>query len=97
MAATSAIESPAADWLLSSDEPAVRYLTRRDVLREPVEADPEEALSGRWVHALLSGQQRDGGFGGHPYEKWTGAHWRLVLLVELAAPTGEPRLVAAAR
>ncbi|HET8653362.1 MAG TPA: hypothetical protein VFM13_12425 [Gaiellaceae bacterium] len=96
MAATSAIESPAVDWLLSSDEPAVQYLTRRDVLGEEIDPDPEEILSGRWVRALLSGQQRDGGFGGHPYKKWTGAHWRLVSLVELAAPPGEPRLLAAA-
>ena len=96
VAATSAIESPAVDWLLSSDEPAVQYLTRRDVLGEEIDPDPEEILSGRWVRALLSGQQRDGGFGGHPYKKWTGAHWRLVSLVELAAPPGEPRLLAAA-
>ena len=32
---------------------------------------------------------------GHPYKKWTGAHWRLVSLVELAVPPGEPRAVAA--
>jgi hypothetical protein len=39
--------------------------------------------TGRRVKALLRGQQRDGGFGVHPYKKWTGAHWRLVSLVEL--------------
>ena len=32
----------------------------------------------------------------HPYRKWTGAHWRLVSLAELAIPPGEPRAVAAA-
>ena len=46
--------------------------------------------------ALLSGQRSDGGFGVHPYRKWTGAHWRLVSLAELAIPPGEPRAVAAA-
>ena len=48
------------------------------------------------VRALLSGQGRDGGFGVHPYRKWTGAHWRLVSLVELGIPPGEPRAVRAA-
>jgi hypothetical protein len=42
------------------------------------------------------GRRPDGGFGVRPYSKWTGAHWRLVSLVELAAPAGEPRLQAAA-
>ena len=50
----------------------------------------------RRSRALLAGQQPDGGFGVRPYSKWTGAHWRLVSLVELAAPAGEPRLQAAA-
>jgi hypothetical protein len=95
--ARSALRGDAAvEWLLASDEPAVRYLTRRDVLGEAVEPDPDEILAGPKVRALLSGQQADGGFGGHPYKKWTGAHWRLVSLVELAAPPGEPRLLAAA-
>jgi hypothetical protein len=85
----------AIDWLLSSDEPSVRFLTRRDVLGERVEPDPEEILAGPKVTALLAGQQPNGGFTRHPYRKWTGAHWRLVSLVELSAPPGEPRLLAA--
>jgi hypothetical protein len=32
----------------------------------------------------------------HPYRKWTGAHWRLVSLVELGIPAREPRAVRAA-
>jgi hypothetical protein len=32
----------------------------------------------------------------HPYKKWEGAHWRLVSLVELGIPAGEPRAIAAA-
>jgi len=31
----------------------------------------------------------------HPYRKWTGAHWRLISLVELEVPPGEPRSMAA--
>jgi hypothetical protein len=87
---------PAIQWLLASEEPAVRYLTHRDVLGESVEPNAAEILAGPKVSALLHGQLPDGGFGGHPYKKWTGAFWRLISLVELAAPPGEPRLLAAA-
>jgi hypothetical protein len=31
----------------------------------------------------------------HPYQKWTGAHWRLVSLVELAIPRTHPKAVKA--
>ena len=48
------------------------------------------------MRALLAGQQADGGFGVNVYGKWGGAHWRLVSLVELGVPAGEPRCVAAA-
>src|SRR5215218_9231729 len=87
-------------WLLSSDESGVRYLTRRELLddrnSEAAAADAAQILKGPKVRALLAGQRPDGGFGVHPYRKWFGAHWRLVSLVELAAPAGEPRLQAAA-
>ncbi len=65
-------------------------------------------LEGPRVRALFAGQRagkrRSGGslathgagFGVHPYKKWDGAHWRLVSLVELAIPAGEPRACAAA-
>jgi hypothetical protein len=85
----------AVNWLLSSTEPAVRLLARRDLLGEDV-ADADEVLDGSMVRTLLSGQCPDGGFGVHPYRKWTGAHWRLVSLVELGIPPGEPRAVRAA-
>jgi hypothetical protein len=85
----------AVNWLLSSAEPAVRLLARRDLLGEDV-ADAGEVLGGSMVRALLSGQCRDGGFGVHPYRKWAGAHWRLVSLVELGISPGEPRAVRAA-
>jgi hypothetical protein len=88
--------TPAVEWLLGSNEPAIRYLTRRDVLGEDVEPDPEALLAGRKIRALLSGQGSDGGFGGHPYKKWTGAHWRLVSLVELGVPALNPQALAAA-
>ena len=42
------------------------------------------------------GQREGGGFGVHPYQKWIGAHWRLVSLAELGFPKGDPRAEAAA-
>ena len=38
------------------------------------------------IAGLLRGQRPDGSFGVHPYDKWTGAHWRLISLVELGIP-----------
>ncbi len=87
----------AVDWLLHSDEPAIRLMCRRDVLGEDqAAADAGQVLSGPKVSALLSGQHADGGFGVRFYRKWTGAHWRLISLVELGIPAREPRAVAAA-
>lgn len=50
----------------------------------------------RMTTGLLAGQIADGSFGCHPYRKWTGAHWRLVSLVELGLPPGHSEGVAAA-
>jgi hypothetical protein len=86
----------AISWLLASEEPAVRAQARRDLLGEDATDDARRVLEGPAVRALLAGQRADGGFGVHPYKKWQGAHWRLVSLVELELPPGEPRAVAAA-
>ena len=85
----------AIDWLLRSDEPAIRWLTSRDLLAEERLDDRAAVLDGPLVSGLLTGQQEDGGFGGHPYRKWTGAHWRLISLVELGLPAGESRALRA--
>ena len=79
------------EWLLASDEPAIRGMARRDLLGDPAGDDLSRVTEGPIIRTLLAGQQSDGGFGGHPYQKWTGAHWRLVSLVELEIPAGEPR------
>ena len=85
-------DAGAIEWLLASNEPAIRHLARRDLLHEP---DSEDVMSGPLARGLLAGQHPNGGFGGHPYNKWGGAHWRLVSLVELGIPPGEPRALAA--
>lgn len=87
----------AVDWLLASDEPAIAMLARRDLLGEQVGVTADQLLAGPKLAALLAGQQADGSFGVPAYAKWTGAHWRLISLVELGLPAGEPHAVAAAR
>src|SRR5712692_5676500 len=88
-----AAEDPAVKWLLESGDPSISYLTLTEILDRPsdskeVLASKNEIPNGPIVKTLLSGQQADGGFGVHPYQKWTGAHWRLVSLVELGIPSG---------
>ena len=78
----------AVQWLLQSKDPSIRYFTLTEILdksKDSLEAEKARRLipSGPMVRKLLDGQQADGGFGVHPYQKWTGAHWRLVSLVEL--------------
>jgi hypothetical protein len=79
--------SEALDRLLESPEPAIRRLARRDLLGEE---SADDVLSGELVQTLPAER------GVNPYAKWSGAHWRLVSLVELGIPEGEPRAVAAA-
>ncbi len=86
----------AVEWLLGCDEPAIRHLARRDLLSESSDEDRAQMVTGPAVTALLSDQEKDGGFGNDPYSKWTGAHWRLVALAELDAPADNPRVAAAA-
>jgi hypothetical protein len=92
-----AADRAAVEWLLESDEPALRRLTLTQVLGQPADA-PEVLREGRRIHegpvvrTLLSGQQPDGGFGVSAYGKWTGTHWRLLSLVELDVPPDDERL-----
>jgi hypothetical protein len=86
----------AIEWLLASAEPAVVAHVKRDLLGEPTPPETQRILEGPWVRALLGGQRPGGGFGVDVYAKWAGAHWRLVSLVELGVPAGEPHCVAAA-
>lgn len=96
----SKLDDPAVQWLLKSEDPSVRALTLTDVLGKTSRTKAvQEALAaipgGPRLRALLHGQQRDGSFGNHPYSKWTGAHWRLVSLVELGIPAGHRQALAA--
>ncbi len=84
------------DWLLDSNEPGIVFQAKRDLLGEDDSPEAARVLEGPLVRALLAGQRSDGGFGVNVYAKWSGAHWRLVSLVELGVPAGELRCVAAA-
>jgi hypothetical protein len=82
-------------WLLDCSDPSVRYWTLVDLLdlpaSKPEVQEARKALAGsQRIQALLDGQGPDGNFGVHPYQKWTGSHWRLVSLVELGAYAAVP-------
>jgi hypothetical protein len=90
MAAIASID-PTIDWLMTASEPVVRYRALVDLLGVPHDDSRATNLAhsiadGPIVSALMSGQEADGGFGRHPYSKWTGGHWRLVSLMDLGVP-----------
>jgi hypothetical protein len=74
-------------------DPAVRALARRDLLGDP--APDEDVLRSPLVRGLLAGLE-DRAVLERPYAKWTGAHWRLVSLVELGVPAWHGPTVRAA-
>lgn len=88
-------DETAVEWLLTSDEPGIVMQVRRDLLDESFISDEGEIARGPLVSRLLDGQQPDGGVGVHPSQKWMGAHWRIVSLVELGVSASEPRTMAA--
>ena len=91
------VTGQAVEWLLASKEPGIVYQAKRDLLGDEDPPESARVLEGPKVRRLLSGQKADGGFGVNVYGKWGGAHWRLVSLVELGVPAGEPRCIAAAQ
>lgn len=95
------IDHPVIQWLLAFPEPAVHAIVLSELVGLAEDDPPLKAarlhwLEGPWVSGLLAGQADDGGFSVQAYQKWTGAHWRLVSLVELGASLGEPYACAAA-
>src|SRR6266704_5887608 len=86
----------AVTWLLNCDEPAIRLMTAATSPVNRQMKTPARCWPAPKVTALLSGQQPGGGFGVHPYRKWTGAHWRAGLPGRAGHPPRGPRAVAAA-
>ena len=89
-----AVASPPAltprDWLLDTGSPVIRRLARIRLLQLPL-ADPAVAeltaglAADPWIAALLGTPD-----GGHPYRKWSGAHWRLIALADLGVSLDVP-------
>lgn len=84
------LDRKAIDWLLASEEPGVRYMTRVELCGERADSSSVRALakkiqSGPKVSRLLAFEDV------HPYRSWVGAHWRLVSLVELGLPPDNSR------
>ena len=91
------------DWLLETDNPAVRHLTLRNVAAPPVIADLGAAR--RKAHAegpishVLANMHQDGyweqpGPGYNP--KYRSTVWSLILLSQLGAVAGEDGRIATA-
>jgi hypothetical protein len=77
----------AVSWLLSSDEPAIRYRARTWLLGRSEEApevrsDRAAIRDGRIVATLMEFPAPSV----TPYRKWWGLHWRLVSLADFALP-----------
>jgi hypothetical protein len=90
-------EGSALDWLLASDEPAVRYRAMTELLGRP--EDDREVIEARraipqgpLVEALLAGLEAGGSALSDPYRKFSGSHWRLLSLADLRFPPGDRRL-----
>jgi hypothetical protein len=86
---------PAVDRLLRSDEPAIRHAALVELLDRPAEDAEVRAAraaigDGPIVRALRAFRSDL-----HPYQKWQGAHWRLVSLVDLGVPGDDPELADA--
>lgn len=78
-------------WLLNSKDPSVRYLALTgltDVGKDPKKVTGLLKLipSGPKVSLLLSQLKRNIERNADPYRKWSGSHWCLVSLVNLAVP-----------
>jgi hypothetical protein len=91
----------AVEQLLASDEPAVRYLTRVQVLGESPSSrsaarDRAKIRTSPLVAKMLSEMQSDGLIPGNTYDKWLGGHWVLALLSEIGYPPDDKRLASLA-
>ncbi len=78
----------AVEWLLQSDEPAIRLLTRRDILSEPVGANASEIASSHGERAAVR-PATQGDFARNPYRRYTDVHWRLISFAELGMPPSD--------
>jgi hypothetical protein len=86
-------DDPAIAYLLRSRDPSVHYYLLAGLLekppKSPVVKKARAAIPlGPRVKSLLTGYKT--AFRCHPYQKWYGAHWRLVSLAELGLAPNHP-------
>jgi hypothetical protein len=84
--------------LLRSREPSVRFNVLTRVLGRERDADEVRRLQEQIrvsprIKKILSERQADGRIPYHPYAKWYGAHWVLVVLADLDHPSGDESLI----
>jgi len=96
-ATATATTNAAIDQLLASDDPAVRYLTRVQVLGDDpddrdAKRDRAAIPSSPRVRQLLSEMNRSGLLPMPTYSKWRGGHWVLGFLSEIGYPPGDKKL-----
>lgn len=89
---------PIVEHLLNDPEPMIRRALRVSVLGEArtspaVAALAEEIRHCPRVQVFLDQRDEAGRLPGHPYDKWTGAHWTLALLAEWGYPCGDLNLI----
>lgn len=88
------------EWLLSEDNPSVRYFTMTRLLKLP---DKEPAVASARMEIMRSGivplildrQNQDGSWGDPERfytDKYKGTAWNLLILAELGADIGDPRV-----
>jgi hypothetical protein len=85
----------AIDWLLEEDNPPVRYLTLKNLLRR---SGPELARAkSRLMHygvtlEILKHADRFWGDGDKAYEKYLGKYWQVIFLGQFLADGKDPRI-----
>jgi hypothetical protein len=83
------------DILLHASEPIIRYkaLALFDPGHPGLPGAQQAIKSSPRVIRLLAERLPDGSIPRHPYEKWRGAHWVLVMLAESDYPPGDETLL----
>src|SRR5215469_436888 len=86
------------EQLLASEEPVVRYKARvylldEDAYTSEIRQLQDEIRKCERTQRLLSERDVDGKIPYHPYAKWYGAHWVLVMLAEMDYPARDEELI----
>ncbi len=86
------------DQMLASPEPSVRYIYKSRFQKLDVQSKEmldlgQEIKNSSRVLTILGARDLDGKFPWHPYQKWNGAFWTLLVLADLGYPPGDTSLL----